>query len=771
MARFRGKLFAFLGNEVTLAVVPAVLVLMYGLAEETVALPVKPLAAFEHWLLDLRYDQRGNRPTPKEVAIIAIDEKSMAKYGKFPWPRNVYASFVDSLAANYQPAALGFDIMFLDVDPPKEIVYLQGREKTLEEEVARTDLSAEARSRAEAELTELREVIGRLTGDEVFAASLEKVVETLAPVVAIDASYNEASPAPVSSEVRQLLDGFAYPNGVNQVIQSSLTPMRTASSLKLPIDKILDFCGGIGLATVIPDPDSVIRHLPLGISYNKSLFKPLSVEILTAYFLREGPTDISVSYEGETGMLTMWGRKTPLDAKNRVTLNYYGPPGTFPTYSFADVVAGSADVPPEALRDKILILGSKAQGAFDHYPSPYGAMFPGVEIQSSFVANMLDGSALRKYALAERPIAYMIGVVVIGLFVGIAVRMQASSLAAGVAVALAAAWIVLSFWLFHRGIWLHTSTPLVAVGLGVGSAMLRRAAREEMERARMRSMFGPMVSHELMEEMEKDPDLIRLGGDKRNVTLVFADLAGFTSLSEQLSMEGLHEVLTEYFTEMSAAIKAHRGYVDKYMGDGIMSIFGAPVRIENHALAACKAAVEMKKRLGEINVRLNARGLKSVSVRIGMHSGECKVGNFGAQDRFNYTALGDTVNLASRMEGVNKEYKTIVMISDETLKAAGETVCVREIDQVRVVGKDEPTRIYELVAVGEKVDRPNHALYAEALKHYREQRFPEAVAVLERSLQADPNDGPSKILKERAQGFIAAPPPADWDGVFDLAHK
>ena len=283
-----------------------------------------------------------------------------------------------------------------------------------------------------------------------------------------------------------------------------------------------------------------------------------------------------------------------------------------------------------------------------------------------------------------------------------------------------------------------------------------------------------------MEEMLKDPAMLQLGGLEREMTVMFSDIRGFTTISEKLSPPALVHLLNEYLSPMTDIVFANQGTLDKYIGDAVMAFFGAPLKNEKHALVCCKSALEMMETLSRLREawRIEDPNIPLVDIGIGVNSGPMVVGNMGSQQRFNYTVMGDNVNLASRLEGLNKEYGTHVLISEATLtmaaKAAqaGEGPLVRELDAVRVKGKKEPVRLFELRGRGEaKADAPLLEAYARGLGLYRKQRFATARLEFEHCLELHPEDGPAQLFLQRCDAMSAEPPGANWDGVFSMTHK
>jgi len=287
-------------------------------------------------------------------------------------------------------------------------------------------------------------------------------------------------------------------------------------------------------------------------------------------------------------------------------------------------------------------------------------------------------------------------------------------------------------------------------------------------------MFSHYMSDLLIQDLLRNPAKLRLGGEKRVLTVFFSDLAGFTSLSEKLNPEQVVFLLNRYLTAMTDIILASGGLIDKYEGDAIMAFWGAPLPQEDHALRACLAALENQSRLVQLRQEFEQMGLPPIHARIGLNTGEMIIGNMGSNQRFDFTVIGDSVNLASRLEGAGKEYGTFITLSEETYRQAGGQIEVREIDLLTVKGKDRPVRIYELLAAKGQLDdqgRKIQQLFAAGLEQYRHREWSQAISFFQEILALDPNDGPARTFLGRCEYFRHDPPASDWDGVYRLTSK
>ncbi|HKP74239.1 MAG TPA: adenylate/guanylate cyclase domain-containing protein, partial [Longimicrobiaceae bacterium] len=345
-----------------------------------------------------------------------------------------------------------------------------------------------------------------------------------------------------------------------------------------------------------------------------------------------------------------------------------------------------------------------------------------------------------------------------------------------VAAALAGAAVVAAWLLFTRyGTWLWSAAPVLSVALAWAGSTAVLETDEAREKARIRRMFQQYVPPAVVRELIHRPELLALGGEERVATILFSDVQGFSRVAEGLAPTALVALLNEYLTVMTDVVVEHGGVIDKYLGDSMMAEFGVPVPLPDHAVAACCAALRMRDELRRLREEWIARDLPALHARIGINTGRVLVGNLGSFRMMDYTCMGDHVNLASRLEGVNKEYHTEILVSEFTWQAVQDRFIAREIDRVRVVGRGKPCAVYELIATKEQgIDERTAALltrFAEALALCRDRRFTPALEAFE-SLAADyPDDGPTAVYLDRSRKNAILPPPADWDGVFQLASK
>jgi len=335
--------------------------------------------------------------------------------------------------------------------------------------------------------------------------------------------------------------------------------------------------------------------------------------------------------------------------------------------------------------------------------------------------------------------------------------------------ALTLAYLGLTVGAFHFGWWADPVLPGIALGLSFALAAAFSYATEGRQKLYIRRMFGQYMSETVINHLLEHPEKLQLGGERRRVTLFFSDLAGFTTISERLSPETVVSLLNDYLSRMTEIILAEAGTVDKFEGDAIMAFWGAPLDQADQASRACRAALRQRAALQELNRGFAGLDLPPLSMRIGLHTGDAIVGNLGSAKRFDYTVIGDTVNLASRLEGVNKFYGSHIMASEVTVAECAGVVEFRELDLVAVKGKEQAVRVFEVLGLTGELEPElikRRQDFAQALELYRQRRFSEALAGFEAMCTADPEDGPARTYRDRCRRFQEAPPPADWDTVF-----
>jgi class 3 adenylate cyclase/CHASE2 domain-containing sensor protein len=498
---------------------------------------------------------------------------------------------------------------------------------------------------------------------------------------------------------------------------------------------------------------------------------------------------------GLPGLPDAWAA-VPVQGSNALPIRFAGPPSrpsysgdadggevieerrAFPAYSGAAVQMllqfNAMDAVRGWMSDRIVLIGSGYHDSerfrtpfYDEVRSTgeiYGWTY-GVEVHASMLHNLLTGSYYTPLPMAARLL------LLFGVAGAVAAACFVSGAKSGVAVALsgiALSWLGAQLLFARADLILPVVAPALAGFFALAGSTSYISLVEGREKRRIRGAFGKYVAPGVVDALVADPSLLKLGGERRPLTILFSDLAGFTSMSETLDAQRLVAVLNGYLDEMAEIVIDEQGTLDKYIGDAIMALFGAPAPLEDHPLRGCRTALRMQHRLAELNREWAAEGLRPLFMRIGINSGTPVVGNIGGHARFDYTALGDSVNLAARLEPACKTYGVATMIGDETRQGAGDGIVVRELDMLAVYGKAHPVRVYELLALAGEVDAGTAEMveqYERGLELFRARDFELAATYFEAALQVVPDDGPSRLYLGRCREYLLNPPPLDWDFV------
>jgi adenylate cyclase len=516
------------------------------------------------------------------------------------------------------------------------------------------------------------------------------------------------------------------------------------------------------------DKDGVVRRLPVLARYGDQELPALSLAAVARYLRRPAPLDGPL----QDGHLPLLGRQIPVDAEFQTLINYVGGPdrkgrSAFAVVPAADVVNSTAD--QTLLRDRIVFVGPWTPQERDDHLTPVGMSY-GVEIHAN-AAEMI----LRNAFLVPAPLAGSVAsIVAFLLLTTLAVWRLRPWLAALCVVTLLALYVVAAAIAFQQGTVLNMLYPPLALVLGFVVLNGYQLVFEQAEQRALRRVLNRYLSPAVAAEVSREPDQVNLGGDLRTMTVLFSDIRGFTTLSERMPPRELVTLLNEYLTAMVEVLFKHGGTLDKYMGDAIMAFWNAPQPQPDHAVRACHTALEMGATLDRLRREWMARGVPALDIGIGLNTGPMIFGNMGSVLRTDFTIIGDSVNLGSRLEGLNKEYGTRIVVGDHTRAAAGDAFEYRFLDLVAVKGKSEPVAIYELLAVAGAVPperAPVLAAYARGMEAYQARDWAAASDAFGDALDLDPADGPSLLYRQRAEEYLTAPPPAAWDGVYVATHK
>jgi adenylate cyclase len=711
---------------------------------------------------DLRFLSRGRLQPSPAVVLAVIDEKSLATEGRWPWPRSKLATLVDILSRD-GAKVIGFDIGFLEPDENTELGFIGqlGRE---------VDALAIKNAKLSAFIKESRK---HADNDLALANAIRK--SSAAVVLGYFFHMNESDldqPLQQGQIDRQLarIAASKYPLVIYKDREPKAAPFLRAYAPQSNLEMFTAAAGSSGYFNVSTDPDGVVRWLPLTVQCGRDIFPPLAVACAWHY-LNKPQLMVKVALYGVEG-IEMGGLFIPTDENGQMLVNYLGPPRTFPYFSISDILRGK--LAKDTFKDKIVLVGATAMGTHDLRATPLSPVYPGVEVHASAIDNILRQDFMTKPKWTR--IYDLLAIIVLGVITGIALPRMGAIRGLGLAAGLFLLHVLAARWLFVTSrVWLNMVYPLLALSTNYTALTAYHYVTEERERKKIKGAFRHYVAPIVVEEMLKDPGRLKLGGEEKVLTVLFSDLAGFTSYSERYRPNEMVNILSDYFSHMTEHIFDQQGTLKEYVGDELMAIFGAPLEQPDHAHRACAAALAMRDRLHALRSEWAKIGRPPLRARTGVNSGPMLVGNLGSRYRFAYGALGDHVNLGSRLEGLNKEYKTEIIVGENTARLVEGSFLLREMDLVRVVGRKQCVHIYELVAAStdQLPTEKQQALsaYAAGLDAYCRQHWNEALSLFSESLALWPEDGPSRLMVERCRIYQASPPPEDWDCVFEHVRK
>ncbi len=699
------------------------------------------------------FQRLAPRPyTDVPVRIVDIDDASLARIGQWPWPRSEVAALVDQLF-RMGAAVVVFDAVFAEPDRTSPARLLEGL----------TGLAVDAN---------LRRDIEQLPDHDALLAKAFGAGRVVTGFVFTDEAGGR--------EPRSTA-GFSYGG-------DPFTHLTRRNGTVVNLPDLEAAASGNGCFTVDPDLDGVHRRVPLLFAHEGALYPSLAAEAIR---VATGAKSYAVKTAGSSG-------ETSFGASTGITQLRIGTEFTIPTgprgeiwvwYTSAvpgrsvpawELLAG--DVDPKQIEGNIVLVGTTAAGLRDIRATPLDPVSSGVSVHAQIIEQILLGEYVERPDWATG--AELLYLLALGLLLALLIpRVGAVGTAAlgagGIAVAVALSWYAYRSW--H---WLLDPVYPGVAALGVylvGS--LQNYLHSEAQRRSVRNAFGRYLAPTLVDELAAHPDKLRLGGEIRDMTLLFCDVRGFTTISEQLDPQALTHLLNRFLTPMTDIILASRGCIDKYIGDCVMAFWNAPLDDAEHAVHACESALAMMKALEQLNVKLAegdavlGRPLAPLAVGIGINTGPCCVGNMGSDQRFDYSVISDEVNLASRLEGQSKTYGVSIVISEHTRVRAPHLACL-EIDRIRVKGKTRPVRIYGLLGGEALASSDRFCELARAhdgmLAAYRGQRWEDAIAALAvcRRLAEDLALGDLyRLYEERVAAFRSVAPPPDWDGVYAASSK
>jgi len=697
-------------------------------------------------MYDLKVRLTASQNIDDRIVIVDIDDKSLQAEGRWPWSREKMARMQTNLFEQYSAAAVGFDIVFSEPDASSGLPVLE-------------TLAANQLKDQPLFLDLLEQLRPTLDYDRLMAESLGKGMSVLGYYFNVNEGAERIATLPKASFTQEELGGLGA--GFLQ-----------AEGYGGALPMLLDKAAAAGFYNSLPDNDGVIRRMPVMIHYQNAYYTSLPI-MLTRAALDSG--EIRLINPGGDGFnrllphaLDIGDFTVPFDAQGGVLVPYRVP-GAYHFVSATDVING--ETPASDIEGRIVLIGTTAPGLADIRVTPVSEVFPGVEIHASLISGILDQNV--KWKPRQLTLLSVTSVIVLGLVIGILLPMTTPLIAAMSTLGFLVLILALDLWAWNAlNMEFPLGAPMIAV-LGMFVANMSYGFFiETRAKGQITKLFGQYVPKELVEEMSRDPDRYNLKGESREMSVLFSDIRDFTSISEGLPASSLAEMLNFYLSSMTRIVQQRRGTIDKYIGDAIMAFWGAPMPDPNHARDAVLAAMQMQRDLDELNPQMKARGWPEIKIGIGVNSGKMSVGNMGSEFRMAYTVMADAVNLASRLEGLTKQYGLGILVGEEAVANCTDIEFMK-VDAVRVKGKVNPVTIYEPLGMKEGLDIAaikRKQDFEQACSAFLKLDFDAAEDIFRKANKRSPCKL-YEIYLERIAHFRENPPPADWDGVFTFTSK
>ena len=706
----------------------------------------RPLEEARLRTFDLFQVLRPREQTARPVVIVDMDEKSQKEIGQWPWPRTVLADLVSEIA-RAGAVAIGFDIVFPEPDRMSPSV----AEKSFR------GLDPETRAKLD----------GLASNDDIFADAIRR-----ARVVVGQAG--SPTPEPLTQAESALQTGFA-------VVGPDPRPfLVTFPGLLRNIMPIEGAAAGRGLFSINPERDGIIRRVPVVMNAQGQLVPTLTIDMLRV--VTNSGAILVRTDEAGVRAAAVPGLEVPTDLNGQFWV-HFNKHDAQRYVSATDVLHGRVD--PGRLRGRLVLIGTSAVGLLDVKTTPVEPTMPGVEIHAQILESILTKALLSRpnYAIG----AELLVAIVLGLAIIIAAPLLPASIVVALGVLLVAGLVGMSWYFFlAHNLLIDFTYPLMSCWLIYLVLTFFNYFREQQQRHQIRSAFGFYLSPQLVEQLARSPEKLVLGGEERRMTILFSDVRGFTTISEHYKddPQGLTHLMNRFLTPLTNAIIECKGTIDKYIGDAIMAFWNAPVDDPDHEANACEAALEMLARAEALNVELkreaDANGglYMPLRVGIGLNTGPCVVGNMGSDFRFNYSVLGDTVNVAFRLESRTKDYRLSMVIGSRTAEGAREKFATMEIDLIQAKGKKQPEAVFTVLGRSEIDEDPRCKelleLNARMLASYRKQQWDATKTLIDRCRKLASGfgaDGLYDMYLERIEAYRNDPPPPDWNGVYEAETK
>ena len=743
-------------NPVSLSFYSILLVLVLFM----IGVPILDLIELKTY--DLRFMMRGQKDPSNTVVLAVIDEKSLDKEGRWPWSRSKIADLIHTLNKD-GAKVIGFDIGFLEPDENSNLKLIH----QFENQISTLNIKNH----------KLADFIhkGKINADNDQA--LANAIKNSSASVILGYFFHtskaglgyQISPKEIDRRLLQI-EPSKYPLIIFEDQKPEYSPFLRAYAPEGNLDIFTRATQSSGYFNTTPDRDGVLRWLPLIIQCGQNIFPPLSIQCAWHY-LDKPQLMVKVVIYG-VGGIQMGKRFVPTDEYGRILINYLGPPKTFPHVSITDILDNTFQ--KGIFKDKIILVGATAEGIYDSRNTPFSTVHPGLEVHANVIDSILTENFLK---IPKRANVYnLLAIIAVGVLMGVILPRLSAIKGAMFALGLFFGFNIIICSLFiGLGVWVNMVYPLLVMLLSYFSITVFHYFTEERKRKEIKSAFSRYAPNVVVNEILKHPDQLKLGGEEREISVLFCDLIGFTGYSEIYTPNAMITILSEYFNEMTEQVFAFQGLLKEYVGDELMAIFGAPLVQKDHAQRACMAALAMRDRLRALRPIWDNMDRPALRARTGINSGIMLVGNVGSKYRFSYGALGDHVNLGSRLEGLNKIYGTEIIIGENTAQLLDDVFRLREIDCVKVQGKETPVRFYELLGIFNTVlpEETEQAFncYADGLEAYRSQQWEDAIDLFEKGQNLYQEDKTFQVMALRSRIYQRDPPKGEWDGVFRERRK
>ncbi len=719
---------------------------------------IESLTLWELASRDARFRIRGPKaPKSGEIVIVALDDETRRRRPDLFQTRRGWASLIEAISS-YKPELIALDVFFQqpEINLPSEVV----------EQVRRADaaLSAEPSLTEAATLARgaLTAVIEEVSGDAILARAIADAGNLISAVVfGFDGEPGMTEPAALR------------PARIGEAARVEAPKTRRpplATWVSSTIESIAAGQHSAGFVNILSDADGHVRKMPMVIDFANRTYQSLALSLLTNHLKTHA------SYVTGEPTIQLGERALPVDHRGRAMLSFLGPGDgrTFRYIPAHQVVAGA--VAAELLAGRLVFVGY-TDTVRDVVITPFDRTFHGVELHATLAHNIIHNELLREATIWTTLLIVFVAGLLITLLFHRRVRQRASWLGPLVAAAALVVYAILAQLLFRRGFVLDLVSPIGSVILIAIAALTAALASEGREKAQLRTAFSQYVQSTLVDRILADPSRVRLGGVRRNLTVLFSDIRGFSKFSEALPPERLSAFLNEYLTPMTDLVMDAGGMLDKYIGDAIMAVYGAPLEMPNHADAACDSALKMAAALEPLNRDWVERGLPEIHIGIGINSGPMSVGNMGSEARFDYTVVGDAVNLGARLEALTKEVGTTILCGTATVSEASDRFVFRMLGTVRIHGREASAEVYELVGhsgaspLSAPLSSADLEQYEKAVAAFQSRDWEQAQRLAGEFRATHPHDGPVAHLLEEIAAAANSEPAPEWDGAFRQRAK